>query len=443
MVTGQVQILGARKSHERRDKVVESRQWRERFLMRIYTAVRHANDPKQFYGGLWSGNFYPALRRLGHEIIESQVDLLPASRFMERAEHFTADQLRIRSDITQRIVDEVKAAHMVSPIELFLGYFYNAHFDPAGFSELDRLGIPTVNFYCNSIHQFELVAAIAAKVGFAWHAEKHARHSYLKAGANPVWVQMAADPEVYRPRTGIRREPKSCFVGQKYADRDRALATLIRAGVPVEIYGSGWTLEGNHAATIGSCLSAKPQRGLAARAAAYLAVVRHNIRSQGSINGLRRTWQQTLYRRETRRLAPLLGPHARGPAADVADTFAAYEVVLNFSNVWADGRPGASLIPHVRLRDFEAPMCRTCYVTGHTDEIEEFYSVGAEIDTYRTPEELAEKVRYYLSHPDAAERLREAGFRRARRDHTWECRFRELFGKIGLGTPCGSGSAGS
>jgi spore maturation protein CgeB len=105
-------------------------------------------------------------------------------------------------------------------------------------------------------------------------------------------------------------------------------------------------------------------------------------------------------------------------------------VVLNFSNVWADGLPGSALIPHVRLRDFEGPMCRACYLTGHTDEIGEFYEVGREIDTYRTQEELVDKTRYYLTHPEAAEKLREAGYQRALRDHTWTRRFQELFQKI-------------
>jgi len=78
------------------------------------------------------------------------------------------------------------------------------------------------------------------------------------------------------------------------------------------------------------------------------------------------------------------------------------KLCLNFSNVWGDGRPASPLIPHVRLRDFEAPMCRTCYLTGHTDEIMVFYEVGKEIDTYRTETELVDKARFYLSHPDAA-----------------------------------------
>jgi len=116
----------------------------------------------------------------------------------------------------------------------------------------------------------------------------------------------------------------------------------------------------------------------------------------------------------------------------VAKTFAGYEVVVNFSNVWLGGAPGSALIPHVRLRDFEAPMSRTCYLTGYTEELSEFYDIGKEVDTYRTVEELVDKARFYLTNPVAAERLREAGFRRAVRDHTWRSRFQQLFRSIDI-----------
>jgi hypothetical protein len=390
--------------------------------MRIFSAVRHSLDPRYYYGGHWSGNFYPALQRLGHEIVESQVDLKPAWDVAEG----TPEHRRVRADITQRVIDEVKKAHGERSLELFLSYFYNAHFDPDGFEELHRLGIPTINFYCNSIYQFELVANIAPKARFAWHAEKHARDSYLKVGANPVWVQMGADPELYRPMPVAAREPKACFVGLRYADRDRLAAALIRAGVPVDLYGSGWSGLDPNPAPPASGSSAPGSRR------AYLKVMWRNVRIQGIVGGLSRNWRQWRYRRQTRALDPLLATVARGRARDIAGAFSQYEVVLNFSNVWADGRPGTALIPHVRLRDFEAPMCRACYLTGHTDEIEEFYKIGAEIDTYRGPEELVDKARYYLAHSEAAERLREAGYQRAVRDHTWERRFEELFRKTGL-----------
>lgn len=403
--------------------------------MRIFIAVRHANDPRQFYGGLWSGNFYPALRELGCELVESQVDLLPASRFMQTAGDFSAEELEIRARITQGILDEVEQAHRQKPIDLFLSYFYNSHFDPAAFARIHHLGIPTVNFYCNSMYQFELVAQIAPKVNFAWHAEKPAAKLYKAVGANPVWVQMAADPKVYYPVPGLTRQPKACFVGQRYADRDRWMAALLRAEVPVDIYGPNWARTPLPPAVEATPVNSSDKHAVASGSlASYRQQVLRNLRLQGPIGGAIRTLRQIAYRRQTRKLEPLFAPYAKGgiPFTQIAPTFSAYEVVLNFSNVWADGRPGSPLIPHVRLRDFEAPMCKTCYITGFTEELTEFYEPGKEVDTYTTSSELVDKVRYYLNHPDAAQKLRQAGYQRALRDHTWKNRFMELFGKIGV-----------
>src|SRR5438477_4323262 len=205
--------------------------------MRVFCAVRHSADPRFYYGGLWSSNFYPALRQLGHEVVESQTDLLATSRFMHIARNFTSQELEMRARTTEQILDEVRFAHRERPVDLFLSYFYNSHFDPSGFNELQRLGVLSVNFYCNSIYQFELVREVAAKADFAWHAERDARILYLDAGANPIWVQMGADPQVYHPVNGIERRQKACFVGQRYADRDRWMAVLIKEQIPVDIYG--------------------------------------------------------------------------------------------------------------------------------------------------------------------------------------------------------------
>lgn len=406
-------------------------------LMRVFTAVRHSIDPSHYYGGLWSGNFYPALQQLGCEIVESQIDLLPASRFMQIADRFTPQEHEVRAEITQKIIDEVKHAHQEKPIDLFLSYFYNAHFDPAGFEEIHRLGIPTVNFFCNSIYQFELVAEIAPKVTFSWHAEREAKSSYLSAGANPVWVQMGADPEVYHPVAGLTRQSKACFIGQRYADRDRLLSALIREDIPVHIYGKGW---GYKESTPTPKDVSQPEESTylgrklvkPGSLESYASLIAENIKSQGYLAGLQRTIQQFSRQRHSKTLNLMLASAACGYAESISQTFASYEVILNFSNVWSDGRPASKLIPHVRLRDFEAPMSRTCYLTGYTEEIEEFYELGKEIDTYSSLDELIDKTKYYLEHPSAAESLRSSGYERALQDHTWVRRFQQLFKAIGL-----------
>jgi len=404
--------------------------------MRIFIAVRHSISPNYFYGGLWSKNFYPALQQLGHEIVESQVDLKPASRFMQIADKFTNQEEEVRAQITQKILDEVRDIHQQKPIDLFLSYFYNSHFDPAGFEEIHQLGIPTVNFYCNSIYQFELVAQIAAKVNFSWHAEKDARERYLKVGANPVWVQMGADPDVYHPIANVNRQSKACFVGQRYADRDRLLAKLISSQIPLDLYGNGWHNGVSASASVQTDVESMEYLGRKLQQPGSIGSYAHTawnlVKTEGAIAGFKRTIRQINYRQQSRKLDPILASVACGFSENLNETFSKYEVILNFSNVWADGRSGSKLIPHVRLRDFEAPMCRTCYLTGYTDEIAEFYELGKEVDTYTHPDELANKIKFYLNHPSEAEKLREAGYQRARRDHTWKNRFEQLFQEINI-----------
>lgn len=403
--------------------------------MRIFIAVRHALDPQQFYGGLWSGNFYPALRSMGHELVESQVDLAPASRFMDVAGGFTPQELELRARTTERILAELVDAHRQRPIDVFLSYFYNAHFDPSGFDCVRALGVPSINFYCNSIYQFANVAEVAAAVDVAWHAERDARAAYLEAGARPVWVQMAADPTIYHP-LDVPKRPRACFVGQNYADRADWVAALIKAGIPVDIYGPGWggpeTSPAAGPANVETEYLGRP-RPVPGSAAGYAKLVRDVLTRDGVVRGSRLLARRLSNRQNQHDQKALFASHALGsvPFDRQLEVFARSEVCLNFSNVWRDG-PGSQLVPHVRLRDFEAPMCRTCYLTGHTDELAEFYDVGREIDTYRTTDELIDKSRFYLSNPDAAERLRDAGYRRALASHTWVHRFAELFAKANL-----------
>jgi spore maturation protein CgeB len=351
---------------------------------------------------------------------------------------FTRQELEARARTTESILEEVRTEHQRRPLGLFLSYFYNSHFDPAGFDELRRFRIPSINFYCNSIYQFELVNAVAPKADFAWHPERDARQHYLNAGANPIRVQMGADPDVYHPIRSVARKRAACFVGQRYADRDRWLATLVDAGLPLEIYGPGWALTDKdpRAESSESQEYLGRRQFVAGSLSSYAHAARGLLKNKGVLSGACRLLDQWRYRRLTRNLSPLFVPHARGPISfeKISEVFATYDVCLNFSNVWTDGRPGSELVGHVRLRDFEAPMCRTCYLTGETDEIHEFYDVGKEIDTYSTVQELVDKTRFYLRNESAADQLRDGTYRRALADHTWKARFTQLFMKIDL--PC-------
>ena len=83
-------------------------------------------------------------------------------------------------------------------------------------------------------------------------------------------------------------------------------------------------------------------------------------------------------------------------------------------------------------RDFEIPMSGGLYLTEYHPELERVYKIGEEIVAYTGFDDLLEKIRSLLSHPDRAAEIRQKGFERACREHTWEMRFEKIFSLIGL-----------
>jgi hypothetical protein len=101
-------------------------------------------------------------------------------------------------------------------------------------------------------------------------------------------------------------------------------------------------------------------------------------------------------------------------------------------NLGFGGVGGSKDLYCLKGRDFEIPMSGGLYLTEYHPELERFYNLGEEIVTYNGFGDLVAKIRYLLSNPEEAEKIREAGFRRAQRDHTWEMRFEKIFKLIGL-----------
>lgn len=113
--------------------------------------------------------------------------------------------------------------------------------------------------------------------------------------------------------------------------------------------------------------------------------------------------------------------------ADVPRLFAQSKIVL-----------GVSAIGHcpdfvgLKLRDFDAPMSGSCYLTQHNADLHGLYEVGREIDTYHSAAECVKRARYLLAHDVERETMATAGRARAMRDHTWDARLRILWAHLGL-----------
>lgn len=93
---------------------------------------------------------------------------------------------------------------------------------------------------------------------------------------------------------------------------------------------------------------------------------------------------------------------------------------------------GVSSIGHcadfvgLKLRDFDAPISGSCYLTQHNDDLNDLYAIGKEIVTYHSIGDCVNKARYLLANKVEREAIASAGRARALQDHTWDNRFEML-----------------
>lgn len=83
-------------------------------------------------------------------------------------------------------------------------------------------------------------------------------------------------------------------------------------------------------------------------------------------------------------------------------------------------------------RDFEVPMSGGLYLTQDNPELSLVYEVGKEILTYKNEKDCAEKIKWLLANPEEAAKIREAGRKRALKDHTMEKIFEKIFRLAGI-----------
>jgi len=71
------------------------------------------------------------------------------------------------------------------------------------------------------------------------------------------------------------------------------------------------------------------------------------------------------------------------------------------------------------MRLYEATGCGALLITDYKDNLNELFEIGEEVVAYRSPEECAALVKYYLANPIEAEEISRSGQKRTLRDHTY------------------------
>ena len=366
--------------------------------MRIfYCAQSTPNETALPHSRLWYVNLCLPLQDLGHELIVFDRDYLHAAYNLDPER--SADQPSIaqqRPRFGDELLAELRKAHHHAPIDVFFSYFASAHVEADVIREIGKMGIVTINWYCNASYQFHLVRDLAAAYHYCLVPEKFRLDDYRRAGANPIFCQEAANPNFYKSHD-VPLEFDVTFVGQKYGNRPMYIDTLVNAGLDVRAWGPYWEMS--------------------SEAVPLWRRFKTNVRGL-LMNG---EWPKGMNGHAWR-----YGPSLTDD--ELIKMYSRSKVSLGFSSV-ADL---STSIRQVRLRDIEAPMSGAFYMVEYFEELENCFELGKEIVCFKDRAELVDKAKYFLAHAQERERIRAAGMRRAREEHTWQQRFAQVFKHIGV-----------
>lgn len=102
-------------------------------------------------------------------------------------------------------------------------------------------------------------------------------------------------------------------------------------------------------------------------------------------------------------------------------------VSLNFGDsgvVWNGWIPARSR--QIKARVFEVPGSGGFLLTEPAEDLNRYFAIGREIETFASLDELVSKIKHYLDHPSKRSEIAAAGHLRVRREHTYEERFKNL-----------------
>lgn len=291
---------------------------------------------------------------------------------------------------------------------------------------LARLGIPTVNYAVDCNSQWYRHSRTARYFTLMLCGQRENMNNLARHGARVFYFPFAS-----RPPTAAEQAAEFCpaapvtFVGTPIPYRVSVLSALEQAGLPIAIYGRGWdnpshSIEGprNWEKTLTDIYHYGWTRmrgeglGTVARTAARRLGTKPG--SNGEESG-------------TGQISDAV-KHGFVPNGCLPALFRNSAINIGITRI--DSELGGR--QQVKVRDFEVPLAGGFYLVEETLEHREFFELGREIETWRSPGELIEKIRHYLMHEKARRSIAEAGQRRALSSQTWAHRFNELFARLGL-----------
>ncbi len=335
-------------------------------------------------------NFYRSLVDMGHDVAYFDFPTI-AQRLGRKA-------------MNQRLLDTVRAYQP----DLMFTVVWGDLLEPDTIREISHnTNTTTLNWYCDDHWQFESLSKHWTPC-FNWvvTTDHQTLARYQQLGyQNVIKSQWACNPQIYQ-NLDLPHRYDVTFVGLPHGIRRAAIQALRDAGIDVRVWGAGWPA--------GRLTQLQMIR--------VFNQSRININfSQASTNG-----------QPTSRLSRWAHRYLEKPCHKLPGGWRLAAAGRALAAKCGGSKNTPSLPTQIKGRNFEVPSCGGFLLTGHADQLSDYYRPDQEIAVFDNTHELIEKIRYYLAHEDQRAAIAHAGYQRTQHEHTYAHRFQEIFQRIGL-----------
>lgn len=369
------------------------------FLVCQQSLKNHSVPAYQF----WEPYFKKGIEEAGHEWVEAQdVDWAEGLVYLEE------NSLKKWRDQTWSLtLSAIKKEHHKKPIDLFISYLFPQQVEPEAIKEIQKLGIPCVNFFCDNIRYFTKIPKVFYNFDLHWVPEFKAIKMYQKAKLSnvyapmPVWIPPEQRTWEHPEKYGIS------FIGSRDIQREVLLAQALSLGISLEIRGAAWNkTESPHTNFI------KSENNF------YKTIVNQvNFLTKNGINA----WYGKATYKHQKRVSDDYFKDAVKPKPNGLEYVNIIQqscVTLGINRYPSYQYPFSKPNTYSRMRDIEAPMMGACYLTEWTEGLEHLYELGEEIETYRTAEEMVDKIKKLEADPNLRKTMRFQAQKRVLEQHS-------------------------
>jgi hypothetical protein len=384
-----------------------------RIILSCLQSLRHHDIPAY---GFWRTYFVEGCREAGMEVLEVPgVDWAEGLTYALGSKELDS----WRSRIWENTLAFARHEQGRGGVDVFLGYLYPDQVEVGAVSELQRAGIPCVNFFCDNVREFRKVAAAYAPFDLHWVPEYEALAMYRRARLPHIHAPMPCWVPQHHRSVALEEKGSAVFIGSADLLRRSLLGEAMELGAEFTVYGRGWSDNGSGYSGMG------PERSGGVLRNQYLHFRRHGLPGLAS-KLCDKAWPPIPRNMPASRRGKSIS------AEDYVRLTRESPIVLGVSRVPSALRPLRYPMKYSRLRDIEAPMLGACYLTEHTEGVAALYEVGKEIETYNSADELAYKLKDLLGDPKKRANLRSAGQKKALREHSIAASLSKISERLGI-----------